>query len=68
MQMFVDMRGVGVKNRGNFADVLCERPLRAVLKHALCCFGARQFCFSIKLEKNAEVRQLTPITNSTLAN
>ena len=27
MQMVADMRGVGVKNRGKFADVLCGRPL-----------------------------------------
>ena len=26
MQTVADMRGVGVKNRGKFADVLCERP------------------------------------------
>ena len=26
MQTFADMRGVGVKNRENFADVLCGRP------------------------------------------
>ena len=28
MQTVADMRGVGVKNRGKFADVLCGRPLR----------------------------------------
>ena len=27
MQTVADMRGVGVKNRGKFADVLCGRPL-----------------------------------------
>ena len=27
MQMLVDMRGVGVKNREKYADVLCGRPL-----------------------------------------
>ena len=26
MQMHADMRGVGVKNRGNYEDVLCGRP------------------------------------------
>ena len=27
MQTVADMRGVGVKNKGKFADVLCGRPL-----------------------------------------
>ena len=27
MQMVADMWGVGVKNRGKFADILCGRPL-----------------------------------------
>ena len=27
MQTLADMRGVGVKNRGKYADVLCGRPL-----------------------------------------
>ena len=27
MQIVADMRGVWVKNRGKFADVLCGRPL-----------------------------------------
>ena len=27
MQTVADMRGVGVKNREKFADVLCGRPL-----------------------------------------
>ena len=27
MQTVADMRGVGVKNRGKLADVLCGRPL-----------------------------------------
>ena len=28
MQTVADMRGVGVKNREKFADVLCGRPLK----------------------------------------
>ena len=32
MQTVADMRGVGVKNREKFADVLCGRPL-SVLNH-----------------------------------
>ena len=31
MQTVADMRGVGVKNRGKFADVLCGRPLMSPL-------------------------------------
>ena len=27
MQMLADMKGVGVKNRKKYADVLCGRPL-----------------------------------------
>jgi hypothetical protein len=27
MQTLADMRGVGVKNRGKYTDVLCGRPL-----------------------------------------
>ena len=30
MQTVADMRGVGVKNRGKFADALCGRPLTKV--------------------------------------
>jgi hypothetical protein len=30
MQTVADMRGVGVKNRENFADVLCGWPLIAI--------------------------------------
>ena len=32
MQTVADMRGVGVKNRGKFADILCGRPLKTFLK------------------------------------
>ena len=30
MQTVADMRGVGVKNRGKFADILCGRPLKVI--------------------------------------
>ena len=30
MQTLADMRGVGVKNRGKLADVICGRPLTAL--------------------------------------
>ena len=32
MQTVADMRGVGVKNREKFADVLCGRPLTMVIE------------------------------------
>ena len=32
MQTVADMRGVGVKNREKFADVLCGRPLMRFVK------------------------------------
>ena len=38
MQMVADMRGVGVKNREKFADVLCGRPLRSNLRNATLAF------------------------------
>ena len=31
MQTLADMRGVGVKNRRKFAEVLCGRPLTSTL-------------------------------------
>ena len=31
MQTVADMRGVGVKNREKFADVLCGRPLKELV-------------------------------------
>ena len=34
MQTVADMRGVGVKNRGKFADVLCGRPLINLIDRA----------------------------------
>ena len=34
MQTVADMRGVGVKNRGKSADVLCGRPLNQNLSQA----------------------------------
>ena len=34
MQTVADMRGVGVKNRGKFEDVLCGRPLTSVVNLA----------------------------------
>ena len=37
MQTVADMRGVGVKNRQKFADVLCGRPLIAKYSAILTC-------------------------------
>ena len=34
MQTVADMRGVGVKNRGKSADVLCGRPLPRILRNS----------------------------------
>ena len=50
MQTVADMRGVGVKNRGKCADVLCGRPPSQIkvsgdrqreTTHKLCCLAAK---------------------------
>ena len=35
MQTVADMRGVGVKNREKFADVLCGRPLIGIMTNII---------------------------------
>ena len=44
MQTVADMRGVGVKNRGKLADVLCGRPL-------ISAFEARAHYCPVPLER-----------------
>ena len=47
MQTVADMRGVGVKNRGKFVDVLCGRPhstdslISTMVNGTLLNFGKR---------------------------
>ena len=44
MQMLADMRGVGVKNRGKYEDVLCGWPL--FQNGFFTLSGAKDFFFS----------------------
>ena len=59
MQTVADMRGVGVKNRGEFADVLCGRPLKEkckqkylgkidLFKHFLSSVFIRKFALKLQ--------------------
>ena len=49
MQTVADMRGVGVKNRGKSADVLCGQPLTPILKIHLMISFKLQLTYSQKL-------------------
>ena len=41
MQTVADMRGVGVKNREKFADVLCGRPLTVKRKKKMFIYSEK---------------------------
>ena len=47
MQTVADMRGVGVKNRENFADVLCRRPLSGGSKNLASAEGIGNRFFTV---------------------